>query len=157
MQEEFRHNTRDGSSSKNEDEEDFSLATKARKGKGIKLHSKPESNNGKKQDMSMVKCFHCHDHGHFSTNYPQKKKNKKASRSTSGEALALQFELEFSLISCMVSSALGSVWYLDSGTSFHMTGDKELFSDLEEKDLQMHIEMGDDGWYNATKIGTITF
>ena len=52
---------------------------------------------------------------------------------------------------------MGSVWYLDSGVSFHMTGDKELLSDLEEKDLQMHIEMGDDGWYNATSIGTITF
>ena len=58
---------------------------------------------------------------------------------------------------CMVSSALGSVWYLDSGTSFHMTRDKEIFSDLEEKDLQMHIEMGDDGQYSATMIGTITF
>ena len=51
----------------------------------------------------------------------------------------------FSFIACMVSSALGSVWYLDSGASFHMTGDEELFSDLEEKDLQMHIKMGDDG------------
>ena len=40
---------------------------------------------------------------------------------------------------------MGSVWYLDSGASFHMTGDKDLFSDLEEKDFQMHIEMGDDG------------
>ena len=38
-----------------------------------------------------------------------------------------------------------------------MTGDKELFGDLEEKDLQMHIEMGDDGQYSATSIGTITF
>ena len=38
-----------------------------------------------------------------------------------------------------------------------MTGDKELFSDLEEKELQMHIEMGDDGRYSATSIGTITF
>ena len=38
-----------------------------------------------------------------------------------------------------------------------MTRDKELFSDLEEKDLHMHIEMGDDGRYNATSIGTITF
>ena len=57
----------------------------------------------------------------------------------------------------MVSSALGSVCYLDSGASFHMTGDKELFRDLEEKDLQMHIEMGNDGWYSATSIGTITF
>ena len=50
-----------------------------------------------------------------------------------------------------------SVWYLDSGASFHMTGDKELFSDLEEKDLQMHIEMGDDGRYSAIDIGAITF
>ena len=57
----------------------------------------------------------------------------------------------------MVSNALGSVWYLDSGTSFHMTGDKELFSDMEEKDLQMHIEMGDDWRYSATRICTITF
>ena len=45
----------------------------------------------------------------------------------------------------MVSSALGFVWYFDSGSSFHMTGDKEIFSDLEEKDLQIHIEMSDDG------------
>ena len=41
----------------------------------------------------------------------------------------------------MVSSALGSGWYLDSGASFHMTGDRKIFSDLEEKDLQMHIEL----------------
>ena len=52
---------------------------------------------------------------------------------------------------------MGSVWYIDSGVSFHMTGDKELFSDLEEKDLQMHIEMGNDGRYNAIGIRTITF
>ena len=44
----------------------------------------------------------------------------------------------------MVSSALGSMWYLESGASFHMTGDKVLFSDLEEKYLQMHIKKGDD-------------
>ena len=52
---------------------------------------------------------------------------------------------------------MGLVWYLDSGVYFHMTRDKELFSDLEEKDLQMHIEMGDGGRYSATGIGTITF
>jgi hypothetical protein len=62
-----------------------------------------------------------------------------------GEALVSQFELDFSLITCMDSSASGSEWYFDSGASFHMMGDKESFSDLEEKDLRMHIEMGDDG------------
>ena len=63
MQEEFKWNTRDGYSSNNEDEEDFSLAAKAKKGKGKKLHSKYESGKyGKKRDMSRVKIFHCHEH-----------------------------------------------------------------------------------------------
>jgi hypothetical protein len=57
----------------------------------------------------------------------------------------------------MASSASGLVWYFDSGTSYHMIGDKESFSDLEEKDPRMNIEMGDNGRYNATGIGTITF
>ena len=52
---------------------------------------------------------------------------------------------------------MGSVWFLDSGASFHMTGDKYLFTDLDEKDLGVHIEMGDDGRYSATGIGTIFF
>ena len=107
--------------------------------------------------MSTVKCFHCHEHGNYATNFPHKKQNKKALGSAAGEGLASQFELDFSLIAYMVSSVMGSEWYLDSGASSHMMGDKEIFFSLEEKDLQMHIEMGDDGWYNSTGIGTITF
>ena len=73
--------------------------------------------------MSKVKCFHYHEHGHLATNCPQKKKNKKPAGAAVGEALASQFELDFSLSACLVSSAMGSVWYLDSGASFHMMGD----------------------------------
>ena len=32
-----------------------------------------------------------------------------------------------------------------------------MFSDLENKDLGVHIEMGDDGRYSVTGIGTISF
>ena len=76
MQEEFSQNTRDGSSSKHDDEEDFALVSKAKKGKGNKFHSKSDS-IGKKMDMSKVKCFQCHEHGHLAIKCPQKKKNKK--------------------------------------------------------------------------------
>eukprot|EP00253_Pinus_taeda_P030511 PITA_30511 len=155
VQEEIRQNTRDRSSSKASDEENCALAAKTKKGKNKKAsHS---SAKGKKQDMSKVKCFHCHQHKHYATNCPQKKKNKQVAGSAAGEALASEFELDFSLVACLVSSVMGSVWFLDSGASFHMIGDRYLFSDLDEKDLGVHIEMGDDGRYSATGIGTISF
>jgi hypothetical protein len=156
VQEEFRRNSRDGSSSKRYDEEDCDLTTKERKGKGKKFPSKSES-IVKKLDLSKVKCFHYQERGHLATNCPQKKKNKTVVGDATSEALVSQFELDFCLIACMASGASGSVWYLDSGASFHMMGDKESFIDLEERDLRMHIEMGDDGQYSATGIGTITF
>lgn len=52
---------------------------------------------------------------------------------------------------------MGNVWYLDSEISFHITRNKEFFSNFEEKDLQMHIEMGDDQRYSTTDIDTIMF
>ena len=107
MQEEIRWSTRDGSSSKNSDEENCAFAAKAKKGKSKKAsHSGAK---GKKQDMSKVKCFHCHQHGHYTTNCPQKKKNKPVVGSAVGETLASQFELDFSLIAFLVSSVMGSM------------------------------------------------
>jgi len=52
---------------------------------------------------------------------------------------------------------MGSMWYLDSGALFHMTGNIEFYNDLEEKYLQIHIEMGDDRRYGVNRIGTVTF
>ena len=57
----------------------------------------------------------------------------------------------------MANTVMGCMWYLDNGASFHMTWKRDLFSDLEEKDLQQNIEFGDDERYNATGIGTVTF
>lgn len=61
------------------------------------------------------------------------------------------------MIACMAITVMGSVWFLDSGASFHMTGSKAFFSSLEEKDLRMHIELGDDGRYSTKRIGIVTF
>lgn len=87
--------------------------------------------------------------GHCATNFPLKKSKEKSSGGAVGKAFASLFELDFSLITCMVSSRMGSVWYLDSGAYFHMTSNKELFNELEKKDLRMHITMGDDGKYSV--------
>ena len=74
-----------------------------------------------------------------------------------GEALTSQFELDFTLIAFMVTSMMGSVWYLDSGALFHMIDNKEFFSDLDEKGLHMNIEMGDDGRYSVIDVSIVPF
>eukprot|EP00253_Pinus_taeda_P028177 PITA_28177 len=156
--EEIKRSIRDGSSSKHDDEENLALDSKARKGKWKASHSKSSySHGGKKIDKYKVRCFNCHEVGHYETNCPLKKSNKGSSKGSKGEALASQFELDFTLIACMVSSIVGCVWYLDSGASFHMTDDKSLFSTLEEKDLKMRIEMSDDGKYRVLGEGMVVF
>eukprot|EP00253_Pinus_taeda_P031127 PITA_31127 len=52
---------------------------------------------------------------------------------------------------------MGGVWYIDCGASFHMAGDKNLFSGLEEKDLKMCLEMGDNIRYSVLGVGTVAF
>lgn len=82
--------------------------------------------------------------------------SKKTSSRAAGEGLASQFELKFTLIACIASTVMGSMWYLELSASFHMTECRYFFSDVEEKCLYMHIDMMDDRRYSATGIGTIT-
>ena len=49
------------------------------------------------------------------------------------------------------------MWFLDSGASFQMTRDRDLFTNLDEKDLGVHIDMGNDVRYSVTNISTISF
>eukprot|EP00253_Pinus_taeda_P035525 PITA_35525 len=156
MQKEIKRSRRDGSSSKHDDEENLALTYKAKKGKGKASQSK-SSQGGKKFDKSKVRLFHCNELGHYATNCPKKKSKKGSSKESDGDALASQFEMDLSLISCMVSSSMGCVWYLDSGASFHMSSDKNIFNTLEEKDLQIWIEMGNDGKFRVSGEGMVVF
>lgn len=129
-----------------------------RRGKG--RNPNPKQNlvkGGKKKYMSKIKFFHCHEFRHYAMKCPHKKTSKNTSGGVAGEALASQFEHEITFIACMATTMMGSVWYLDSGTSFHMMRNRDFLSDLEEKDLQIDIEMGDYARYIMNEIGTITF
>ena len=95
--------------------------------------------------------------GHYATNFPKKKSKKGSGEGSEGEALASQFELDFTLFACMVSSMVGCGWFPDRGASFHLTSDKSLLSTLEEKDLQILIVMGNDEKYNVSGVGTVVF
>ena len=76
---------------------------------------------------------------HYAAKCLHTKSTKKPLGGVGGEALASQFELDFTLIACMTITIMGSVWYLDFGALFHMTGCKDFLSSLEKKYLHMHI------------------
>lgn len=85
----------------------FSLAGKGKKSKGIKTRGKTESsqNGGKeKKDLSKIKCFDCHEFGHYATNCPNKIYNKKDETTIGGKTLFSHLALDFSLLACMERS-----------------------------------------------------
>lgn len=139
-------------------EENYTLARKENKENKNKSQSKEKlSQGGKNKYLSKIKCFNCHEFGHYTMKFPHKKASKKTMGEVVGEALASQFKLDFTLIACMASTMMGSVRYLNNGASFHMTRNRDFFGDMEQKDLHMHIEMRDDGRYSTTDIGIVTF
>ena len=68
MQEEIRRSTKDSSSCMH-DEDNCALVSKVKKGKEKgSLSESSSSNDGKKVDKSKVRCFRCHELGHYATN-----------------------------------------------------------------------------------------
>ena len=57
------------------------------------------------------------------------------------------FDEEFCLIACMASTIGSNIWYIDSGASSHMIGQKRFFRDLQEGGTGIHVELSDDARY----------
>jgi len=111
-------------------ENDFALVRKENKDKGKNSQGK----EGKRKYLSNIKCFHCHEFGHYATKCPQNKSSKKDSVvAAAGEDLASQFELDFTLIKCMARTVMGIMWYLDRGASFHMMRNRDLLVTWKRK------------------------
>ncbi|KAL5816417.1 hypothetical protein ACOSQ3_024795 [Xanthoceras sorbifolium] len=91
-------------------------------------------------DKRNVQCYNCHKYGHYSNecrgnpNEVNESSNFAEKEQVGGESLMLMAHNS--------TYQNQNVWFLDSGASNHMTGRKDLFTELDEK-VHGEISFGD--------------
>jgi hypothetical protein len=102
IQEEARIESRNGKQKGNDDENQALVAhtRKGRRGGSLEREASPEP--GRKKDLSKIKCFACHQYGHYASQCPQRKKGgrKQQASTTEVDEVADRLQREFLLVSC---------------------------------------------------------
>jgi hypothetical protein len=147
------------------DDENQALDAHAWKGKGkgsgkknTRREASPEQ--GKKKDLSKVKCFACHKRGHYASQCPRRKKGRGKQQASSAKVdeVADRLQRDFLLVFVLSSIVLGSgTWLVDSGASRHMAGSRESLTSLSEEDSGLQVELGDNAKYAVKGVGTTSF
>eukprot|EP00253_Pinus_taeda_P031251 PITA_31251 len=176
-----------GAAKQVEEDDNVALLERGKKGRAKKQASNSGGKGkgkGKRQNKdkyySKVKCWNCQKLGHYVVVCP-KKKNKKGrdkpmASSAEIESFSESFGREFGFIACEATSARSpaiqvqrecalsttsrassSIWYVDSGASYRMTGVREYFSELSDDATDMEVVLGDDSIVKAVGMGTLTF
>ncbi|KAH9782268.1 hypothetical protein KPL71_008823 [Citrus sinensis] len=124
---------------------------------------KKESNKGKKKisksKSKNMKCFHCHKEGHFKKDCPEKKNKPKDTREKIGDAAVASESQEYdgydsAGVLLVTDDQTRGNWVLDSGCSFHMCPNKNLFLNYEAYDGGV-VVMGNDAICKVVGKGII--
>ncbi|KAA8540036.1 hypothetical protein F0562_026728 [Nyssa sinensis] len=103
---------------------------------------------GQEFNKAMVECFKCHNLGHFQYECPQW--NKEANYTEVSE------EDEMLLMSYVESHEVkrNDAWFLDSGCSNHMCGNRGMFINLDESFLHS-VRLGNNSRMNVVGKGNV--
>ncbi|XP_022023741.1 uncharacterized protein LOC110924002 [Helianthus annuus] len=101
---------------------------------------------GKNFNMNSIRCFNCHKLGHTAKFCQQKDERERADNALihTEDDVDEQDDTMFMIFN-MEETVKSDCWYLDSGCSNHMSGNRELFSHLDES-LKKEVRTGDDKW-----------
>lgn len=102
------------------------------------------------RNKNSIQCYYCKKFGHIEKNCYKKaaeSSNLKEENDVAEENLFL---------ACLSAerTTYVDVWYLDSGCSNHMTGNKNLFLDID-KSMTSEVRMGDNNRVKVCGIGTV--
>ncbi|PRQ55909.1 putative RNA-directed DNA polymerase [Rosa chinensis] len=106
---------------------------------------------GSRFDKSNIECFNCHRYGHYRSECPTFFRGQ-GERSNYAE---IEEEETTLLRACHnKEEKSNNLWYLDSGCSNHMCGNKLLFSDLDESFRDI-VKFGDNSTVSVMGKGSI--
>ncbi|GJZ28589.1 retrovirus-related pol polyprotein from transposon TNT 1-94 [Tanacetum coccineum] len=88
-------------------------------------------------DRNTVECYKCHKLGHFQYECPEWEKDANYAECDDSEEMVLTVQGEES------SLLKKCTWFLDSGCSNHMTGDRRWFYSLDDT-YRNHVRLGND-------------
>lgn len=120
-----------------------------RGGRGFAARGRGGGRSRQAFNRATIECFKCHNIGHYQYECP--KWNKQANYvecKEEEEELLLMTHVED------VRARKGEVWFLDSGCSNHMSGDKELFTSLNEK-FKHSVKLGNNSRMEVAGKGNI--
>lgn len=107
------------------------------RGRGSFRGSRGRGRGRKSHNRATIECFKCYKLGHYQYEYPDREKKVNYAELEEEEELLLMSYIE------QHQTKSEEVWFLDSGCSNHMTGNREWFSELEEG-FRRTIKLGND-------------
>jgi hypothetical protein len=121
---------------------------KGRGGRGVFRGGRGRGRGRLSLNKAIVECFKCHKLGHFQYECPDwEKKPNYAELEEEEELLLMAYEE-------MCQPTQEEAWFLDSGCSNHMTGNKKWFSEMEEGFCRI-VKLGNDTTMNFMEKGSI--
>ena len=104
-------------------------------------------------NKALVECFQCHKLGHFQYECPRVE--KQAHYAACEGATKEEDEILLVAYEETTQSVQREDWFLDSGCSNHMTGNKQWFTEIHEEGLNKNVKLGNDTTLNVVARGNI--
>ncbi|KAF7154611.1 hypothetical protein RHSIM_Rhsim01G0080600 [Rhododendron simsii] len=106
----------------------------------------------KSADKFNVECYKCHRYGHYQSECRTNLNRQSGERTNFAEK---EEEVSLLMVCHVKEETPQNMWYLDTGCSNHMCGDKKLFSNLDES-FRNTVKFGDNSTVAVMGKGSVT-